>query len=240
MSDLFFQLLPASLSCFFCLYPLSLFSPWNLYYSYQRSINLSYFFSHACFMPLLSHLALCFTFLFSLFILSPPPLSSPLRFVLPSPLLSISPQWKGWATKVMMVWLHLTLQNAFAMEAWNKHITCNLCVRGKKISVLSNGGVKAFHEGEDGWKLWLWQFAWARCGSGVIFFIFFIVYTHEGMLCYLLFISRTIIFILISGEVDPLDANIKRNYFSDVSSYTFKHAANNENQVWQQSLKTLL
>ena len=62
-------------------------------------------------------------------------LSSPLRLVLPSSLLSVSPQWKGWATKVMTVWLRLTLQNAFAMEAWNKLITHNLCVRKSAFSV---------------------------------------------------------------------------------------------------------
>lgn len=34
-------------------------------------------------------------------------------------LLSVSPQWKGWAAKVITVWLHLTVQYAFFMEEWN-------------------------------------------------------------------------------------------------------------------------
>lgn len=84
---LFFHPFPVSLPSLFCLCPL-FFS----YGTYKGKMNSSSFFSHACFLPLLSFLALCFTRLLSLFLReqhrtsspSPPALlsasSSPLGF----------------------------------------------------------------------------------------------------------------------------------------------------------------
>lgn len=143
MSALFFQIFPVSLSWLLCLFsfrPLS-FS-WDLYYLYQRSINLPHFFSHACFLSLLFSLILYFTVF-----LPPPPYSflclssSPLGF---SPVERLSSKGNDRVTV-------FDSAECFDMEALNKLITCVW----KILRVSSKRGMKALlrDEGENWWKI---------------------------------------------------------------------------------------
>lgn len=206
MSALFFQLFPVSLS-YFPLSSLPLSFSWDLYYLYWRSINLSHFFSHACLLPLLFSLTLCFTLLLSVLLFSFLVLffSPALLSASSSPPLGFSPVERLSSEGNDSV----TVQNALVREAWNKLITCNLCVRDRQSSHPERReGMTALW----GWRgmeylcggVCLRQVAWMRRRRSVrsvfvledivlyFFFLSFGFLLHEEC-CGIIFINRTII-----------------------------------------------